>query len=71
MSTMQALTYHPQRQQWQRRELPIPQPHEHDVLVRIIACGLNPVDAKIRLWQGIAPDMNENWVAGLDIAGEV
>jgi NADPH:quinone reductase-like Zn-dependent oxidoreductase len=41
---MQAVTYDPQRDAWQLRELPRPRPGGHDVLIRAQACGLNPVD---------------------------
>lgn len=68
---MRALTFDPATDRWNRRELPVPEPTGHDVLVRVEACGLNPVDAKIVRWKGDAPDMTDTWVAGLDVAGEV
>lgn len=68
---MQAITYNPTTNLWQQRELPIPTPHEHDVLIRVAACALNPVDAKIARWQALAPHMDEHWVGGLDVSGTV
>jgi NADPH:quinone reductase-like Zn-dependent oxidoreductase len=68
---MRALTFDPSTDRWVMTSLPVPQAHGHDVLIRVEACGLNPVDAKIALWKGAAPEMNNRWVAGLDVAGEV
>lgn len=68
---MQALTYDPARNLWSRKTLPVPTPGAHDALIRVIACGLNPVDAKIALWKHRVPEMNADWVAGLDVAGEI
>ena len=53
------------------RKLPVPEIGVHDVLVRVAACGVNPVDAKIARWRGFAPQMDGNWVAGLDVSGVV
>ena len=41
------------------------------MLVRVDACGLNPVDAKIIYWKKTAPDMNDHWVPGLDVSGTI
>jgi NADPH:quinone reductase-like Zn-dependent oxidoreductase len=68
---MRALTFDPATDQWTKRDLPTPEVDGHDVLVRVEACGLNPVDAKIAQWKGAAPDMDSTWVAGLDVSGEV
>lgn len=68
---MRALTFDPGTGRWRLRSLPVPRAHGHDVLVRVQACGLNPVDAKIALWKGAVPDMDDRWVAGLDVAGEI
>lgn len=68
---MQTLTYDPARDLWVRKTLPTPTPGAHDALIRVIACGLNPVDAKIALWKHRVPEMNADWVAGLDVAGEI
>ena len=68
---MRALTFDPSTDRWGMQSLPVPQAHGHDVLIRVEACGLNPVDAKIALWKGAVPGMDSRWVAGLDVAGEV
>lgn len=68
---MQALTYDPGSDAWRRESLPVPTPGVHDALIRVRACGLNPVDAKIARWKHRVPDMTAEWVAGLDVAGEV
>ncbi len=68
---MRALTFDPRGEQWRLRSLPVPTFGGHDVLVRVEACGLNPVDAKIAMWKSAVEEMNENWVAGLDVAGEI
>jgi NADPH:quinone reductase-like Zn-dependent oxidoreductase len=68
---MRALAYNPATDQFVVKELPRPVPGPHDVLVRVHACGLNPVDAKIDQWQAMAPGMNADWVPGLDVSGEI
>jgi NADPH2:quinone reductase len=35
------------------------------------ACGLNPVDAKIKHWKSRFPEMDEFWVPGLDVSGQI
>jgi NADPH:quinone reductase-like Zn-dependent oxidoreductase len=68
---VRALTFDPATDRWTLRELPEPEARDHDVVVRVEACALNPVDAKIAQWKGAAPGMDDRWVAGLDVAGEV
>ncbi|MBW3163775.1 alcohol dehydrogenase catalytic domain-containing protein [Ferrimonas balearica] len=68
---MRAVTYHPDRDQFVLSHQPMPAPGPGEVLVRVEACGLNPVDAKIHLWHGQAPSMSRDWVPGLDVAGEI
>ena len=68
---MKALAFNPARDQWNLRELPEPCPGPNDVLIKVDACALNPVDAKILYWKALAPGMNDNWVAGLDISGTI
>lgn len=70
-ASMKALAYDPASDRFAPAEQPEPVPGEHDVLVRVHACGLNPVDAKIRLWRDSAPGMRAGWVGGLDVSGEI
>ncbi|WP_375749458.1 zinc-binding dehydrogenase [Vibrio sp. HN007] len=44
---------------------------EYDVLVKVMAVGLNPVDAKVHQWTGMVNGMDDNFVGGLDVSGEV
>src|SRR3954469_4425784 len=68
---MKTLAYDPASDRFSLLEQPPPIPAEHDVLVRVHACGLNPADAKINLWQRSAPGMKAGWVGGLDVSGEI
>lgn len=50
-------------------EAPVPTPAEHEVLIKVHAAGLNPVDCKIieggvSAWQYLH-------ILGLDVAGEI
>ena len=61
---MKALAYDPASDRFVLTEQPQPIPGEHDVLVRVHACGLNPADATIHLWQNSALGMIAAWVGG-------
>lgn len=50
-------------------DLPAPQPGARDLLVRVKAISVNPVDAKIRL--GVAPEAGQVKVLGWDAVGMV
>ena len=50
-------------------ELPAPQPGPRDLLVRVMAISVNPVDPKIR--RHVSPGAGEAKVLGWDVAGEV
>ncbi len=50
-------------------ELPAPQPGPRDLLVRVMAISVNPVDTKIR--RNVSPGSGEAKVLGWDVAGEV
>lgn len=53
-------------------ELPRPEPGPTDVLVRIEAAGVNPVDWKTRAGQGVADLLGPPpWILGWDLAGVV
>lgn len=68
---MKALAFNPTKDQWNLRELPEPKAGSNDVLVRVDACALNPVDAKIIYWKQAVGDMTDTWVAGLDVSGTI
>lgn len=68
---MKALTFNPGNDTFGVSEVALPGISANDVLIRVNACGINPVDAKIRYWKINAPDMNASWVPGLDVSGEI
>ncbi|ADE55668.1 alcohol dehydrogenase catalytic domain-containing protein [Coraliomargarita akajimensis] len=68
---MRALCYDPRSGSFALRQIEQPRPEVGEVLIRVAACGLNPVDAKIAQWQGLVPRMHADWVPGLDVAGEI
>ena len=69
---MKAITYQREQDTFTVSELPQPVLQSpFDVLVRVHAVALNPVDAKVNFWHGMVPDMNDNFVGGLDVSGEI
>lgn len=68
---MRAITYHPQQDTFVVADVPVPEPGDMDVLVKVDATALNPVDAKISLWKSRVPDMSDTWVPGLDVSGRI
>jgi len=68
---MKALTFNPTSDMFAVRDLPVPTPGPGDVLVKVAACGLNPVDAKITRWKAMVPEMDPDWTPGLDVSGEI
>ncbi|PWJ41958.1 zinc-binding dehydrogenase [Sediminitomix flava] len=69
---MKALTFNPSTDEFSIKQLNKPSPSATEVLVKVEACGLNPVDAKVRFWKSMIPDqMNDNWVVGLDVVGTI
>ena len=68
---MKAVTYDPTRDEFIVTDIPKPKPADSDVLVKVEACGLNPVDAKIGQWKSMVPHMNDSWVPGLDVSGYI
>ena len=68
---MKALTFDPASDVFAVRALPVPTPGPGDVLVKVAACGLNPVDVTIARWKTMAPDMAADWTPGLDVSGEI
>ena len=68
---MIALTFNPITDEFLIQELPIPTLCSDDVLIKVAACGLNPVDAKIFMWKTMIPSMDNHWTPGLDVSGEI
>jgi NADPH:quinone reductase-like Zn-dependent oxidoreductase len=69
---MKALTYHTQMDKFYLSDLVEPDPeHEWDVVVKVHAVGLNPVDAKVNFWKAMVPAMDNTFVGGLDVSGTV
>ncbi|MCG7586936.1 zinc-binding dehydrogenase [Photobacterium sp. OFAV2-7] len=69
---MKAITYQQPQDTFSLAELPLPQLHtEFDVLVKVHAVGLNPVDSKVNFWHGMVENMNDSFVGGLDVSGEI
>ena len=66
-----AVCFNPISDTWELKELPMPKLSETDVLIKVKACGLNPVDAKIAQWKSFAKGMDDTWVGGLDVSGEI
>lgn len=50
-------------------EAPVPTPAEHEVLIKVHAAGLNPVDYKIV--EGGVSAWQYPHILGLDVAGEI
>ncbi len=68
---MRALTFDPSSDRFALVERPTPAPGPRDALIRVDACGLNPVDAKICQWKALVPHMGDDWTPGLDVAGTI
>ena len=69
--TMTACCFDPATDTFSVQTLPIPEPGPLDVRVRVSACALNPVDAKIATWKGMVSDMPSTFVPGLDVSGVI
>src|SRR6478609_4631272 len=54
-------------------ELPIPSPQENEVLIKIAAIGVNPIDIKTRKGAGFGPRLKDQMpiILGWDVSGEV
>ncbi|ORT52849.1 dehydrogenase [Vibrio sp. qd031] len=69
---MKALTYHLQMDKFYLSELVEPElENDWDVVVKVHAVGLNPVDAKVNFWKALVPDIDNTFVGGLDVSGTV
>ncbi|MFL1407618.1 NADP-dependent oxidoreductase [Marinobacter sp. M1N3S26] len=76
VTTMKHLVYHQfgEPDVLTVEDAPVPEPGPEDVLVRVAAAGLNPIDWKTRRGLGFAARQIENrlpWTPGYDMAGEV
>ncbi|GAL35616.1 hypothetical protein JCM19240_463 [Vibrio maritimus] len=68
---MKAITYQPTSDQFQLSEIPLPTTSDNQALIKVITCGLNPVDTKIPNWQHLVENMDSHFVVGLDVVGEI
>lgn len=69
---MKALTYQKDLDRFTLQNLPIPSLQtEYDVLVKVHAVALNPVDAKVNFWHGMVEGIDDTFVGGLDVSGEI
>ncbi len=68
---MKALTFDPGTDLFRIADLEVPEVGSLDVLIKVDACGLNPVDAKITRWKSRVPTMSNSWVPGLDVSGQI
>ena len=69
MSTQKALLLTAKNGDWVVGDVPIPKPGPKDVLIKVMAAGLNPVDWKNREGEFFTPSYP--FVAGMDGAGVV
>ncbi len=68
---MKAVTFDPNTDRFSINKIPIPEPSPDEVRIRVEACSLNPVDAKIIKWKRQIKTMDSSWVPGLDVSGYV
>jgi len=52
-------------------EVPLPQPVMSELLVRVVAAGINPIDAKTRAGRGLSAHVDGPIVPGFDFSGVV
>ncbi|QIW11030.1 zinc-binding dehydrogenase [Francisella sp. LA112445] len=69
---MKAIIYNDKNDVFENAEINIPKiENSTDVLVKVKAVGLNPVDAKINQWFSMVENSQSTWVGGLDVCGEI
>ncbi|MBK2109412.1 zinc-binding dehydrogenase [Francisella tularensis] len=69
---MKAISYNDKNDIFEYIEKEVPKLDKNlDVLVKVIAVGLNPVDAKINQWASMRKEPLSQWVCGLDVYGEI
>ena len=54
---------------FEEREVPLPQPQAHEILVKVHATSVNPMDCSMR--RGPWPDLTPPAILGYDVSGEV
>lgn len=52
-------------------DVPIPKPGPGELLVKVLACALNPVDHAIQSMYMLVPDITYPAILGFDIAGDI
>lgn len=69
---MKAVTYQKARDTFTYTDISVPDIHnDYDVLVKVHAVALNPVDTKVNLWNAMVESMDNDFVGGLDVSGEI
>ncbi|HBM14908.1 MAG TPA: dehydrogenase [Lentisphaeria bacterium] len=68
---MKAITFNPENDKFSLKEVPVPKPINNQILVKVEAAGLNPVDSKIIYWKKMVNNMSQDWIPGLDVSGYV
>lgn len=69
---MKAITYQKDQDTFTYTDIDTPEINgSFDVLVKVHAVGLNPVDAKVNLWHEMVDGIDDTFVGGLDVSGEI
>lgn len=70
-NTMKAMVLENYGEAFKLKELPVPVPEKGQVLVKIMASGINPLDTKIKRGEGKHAKQQAPAILGLDLAGIV
>ncbi|MDB1125354.1 zinc-binding dehydrogenase [Vibrio algarum] len=69
---MKSIAYQKSTDTFSLKELPVPTLEtETDVVVKVSVVGLNPVDTKVNIWNSMVENMDDSFVGGLDVSGEI
>ena len=68
---MKAVTFNPADDKFTIRSVSVSIPEEKELLIKVEATGLNPVDSKIIFWKKMVDGMASDWIPGLDVSGYV
>lgn len=68
---MKAVTFNPADNKFTIRSVSVPNPEEKELLIKVEATGLNPVDSKIIFWKKMVNNMASDWIPGLDVSGYI